>query len=186
MRAEAEQQLAADRLEAAEAQRLSGASASRWRKAEGRVGADTPALLAIWASEGSFTGGAHANLLYRIVWWDKRAGKTLALDDLLANPAAALAALQGAFCAALDEERARKRQGRPVDLPSFSECPDLARQVLVPMSVGAGPEIALFSVKLPPYEAGPYAEGSYEITVPVTAGWIAHLNPEWRDAFRVP
>lgn len=186
MRAEAERQLAADRLEAAKARGLAGASATWWKEIEWRVGANTPGVLVLWAGERAFTGGAHANLLYRSVWWDKRRGRTLAVDDMLADPAAAFAALQERFCAALDGERARRRQGSPVELPAFNACPDLAQQVLVPVTVGAGPELALFSVKLPPYAAGPYAEGSYEVAVPVTTGFMMQLKPEWRSAFRVP
>ena len=34
-----------------------------------------------------------------------------------------------------------------------------------------------------PYEAGPYAEGSYEVTLPVTPAVLAAVKPEWRGAF---
>ena len=34
-----------------------------------------------------------------------------------------------------------------------------------------------------PYEAGPYAEGDYEITLPVTDAVIAAVKPEYRPSF---
>jgi hypothetical protein len=37
-----------------------------------------------------------------------------------------------------------------------------------------------------PYNAGPYAEGSYEVTLPVTAAVVAAAKPEYRAAFVAP
>ena len=34
-----------------------------------------------------------------------------------------------------------------------------------------------------PYEAGPYAEGDYEVTLPVTQAVLAAVRPEYRAAF---
>jgi hypothetical protein len=34
-----------------------------------------------------------------------------------------------------------------------------------------------------PYEAGPYAEGDYEITLPVTPEVLAAVKPEYRADF---
>ena len=34
-----------------------------------------------------------------------------------------------------------------------------------------------------PYEAGPYAEGGYEVTLPVTPAILAVVKPEYRASF---
>jgi hypothetical protein len=34
-----------------------------------------------------------------------------------------------------------------------------------------------------PYAAGPYAEGSYEVTLPVTPALLKAVKPEYRAAF---
>jgi hypothetical protein len=40
-------------------------------------------------------------------------------------------------------------------------------------------------VLVAPYNAGPYAEGSYEVTVPVTPEILALVKAEYRDSFAV-
>ena len=36
---------------------------------------------------------------------------------------------------------------------------------------------------VPPYNAGPYAEGAYEVTLPVDAGLIDAIRPEYQRFF---
>ena len=36
-----------------------------------------------------------------------------------------------------------------------------------------------------PYSAGPFAEGTYEVTVPVTPAIIAAVKPQYRASFAV-
>jgi hypothetical protein len=38
---------------------------------------------------------------------------------------------------------------------------------------------------VPPYEAGPYAEGAYEVTLPVSAAVVAAVKGEYRPSFEV-
>ena len=38
-------------------------------------------------------------------------------------------------------------------------------------------------VLIGPYEAGPYVEGGYEVTLPVTAEVLAVVKPEYRASF---
>ncbi len=90
-----------------------------------------------------------------------------------------------AYCKALDRQRAEKRQ---VPLPLEGEdwmvdCPPLAKQVVVPVDANGDGRIEAFRVLLPPYEAGPYAEGSYEVDVPVTGAVRGLVKPEYRRMF---
>lgn len=125
--------------------------------------AETDGLLALSSSLYSFTGGAHGNLAFGTAIWDRGAGKRIAFAELFDNPAAALAALKPGFCAALDAERAKRRQGQKAT--GFTDCPDLAKQPIVPVGVG---RIGSFRVLVPPYEAGPWSEGAYEIPLDAT------------------
>lgn len=122
--------------------------------------AETDLLLALSAQQYSFTGGAHGNVLLRAVIWDRGAGRRLNFAELFDNPKAAMAALKPEFCKALDAERAQRRGGQVGT--SFADCPDFTAYAIVPMGDG---EIGALRVLVPPYEAGPWAEGVYEITL---------------------
>lgn len=187
MRSEAQVQLRNDRAEAT-ANRQAGGQSGRtwWRSADWQLGADAPRLLNLWVAETQVGSGTRANLTYKSRWWDKQAGRMLDLDDLAQDSAQALQALTPAFCSAIASQQAMKRGDRPVDLAAYKQCPSLAEQVLVPQILGADRRIALFSVKVAPGNAGPRAEGSYEITIPVNAAFISVLKPEWQSSFRAP
>lgn len=144
----------------------------RW-KAE----AETDSLLALSSSLYSFTGGAHGNLVLGSALWDRGAGKRIGFAELFDNPAAALAALKPGFCKALDAERAERRQGQKGS--GFTDCPDLARQKIVPVGEG---RITSFRVLVPPYEAGPWSEGAYEIGLEAAPA-KPFLNPRFARAF---
>ena len=40
--------------------------------------------------------------------------------------------------------------------------------------------------QIAPYEAGPYAEGTYEITLPVDGAVMRALKPQYRASFSIP
>ena len=142
--------------------------------------AETDLLLAFSARQYSFTGGAHGNIVLRSVIWDRGAGRRIGFAELFTDPAAAMAALKPAFCKALDAERASRRQGQA--LAGFSDCPDPAAYPIVPQGDGG---IGTIRVLVPPYEAGPWSEGVYEITL--DAGPLRNfLAPRYRAAFTNP
>ena len=122
--------------------------------------AETDLLLALSAQQYTYTGGAHGNVLLRSVLWDRGVGRRLGFAELFQTPAKAMAALKPAFCTALDEERKQRRGGELGQ--TFNDCPDFAAYPIVPMGDG---EINALRVLVPPYEAGPWAEGVYEITL---------------------
>jgi hypothetical protein len=64
----------------------------------------------------------------------------------------------------------------------FSECPPLDELVIL---LGSSDRQAINRIGLiaPPYVAGPYAEGSYEVTLPVTRAVLQAVKPRYRDAF---
>jgi hypothetical protein len=142
--------------------------------------AETDALIALSARTYSYTGGAHGNLGLRSLIWDRAAGRRIAFAELFVDPKAALAALQPDFCKTLDVQRALRRQG--VRDSNFSDCPPLADLPVVPVGDGA---INSFRVLVPPYTAGPWSEGAYEIGL-MTDPVLPLLLPRYRASFAKP
>jgi hypothetical protein len=139
--------------------------------------AETDLLLGFSGEQYRFTGGAHGNLVLRGIIWDRGANRRIAFSELFQNPAAATAAMKPAFCKALDAERAQRRGGQVGNM--FDDCPDFTAYAIVPLGDG---EISAFRVLVPPYEAGPWAEGSYEIMLDASLV-KAYLLPRYAPVF---
>lgn len=125
--------------------------------------AETDQLLAFSAQEYSFTGGAHGNIALTAVIWDRGADRAIAFAELFTEPRAMYATLQPAFCKALDDARRQRRDGQLGD--SFADCPDLAGY---PVTLVGDGRISGIRILVPPYEAGPWVEGVYEIDLDST------------------
>ena len=73
-------------------------------------------------------------------------------------------------------------QNSPVRDPNFSTCPALAELPVVPVGNGT---IGSFRVLVPPYTAGPWVEGVYEIALE-TGPVLPHVAPRFAGAFAKP
>lgn len=147
------------------------------------VSADTPRFLALKSEVYSYTGGAHGMSSYDVLLWDKPRDRETSVQALMTSPAAFANAIRERFCAGLDQARAKKR-GAPVtrgDDP-FTQCIDPMQEILLPTSKD-GKLIDGITVVIAPYSAGPYAEGSYEIPLPVDAAMRKAIKTEYEDAF---
>lgn len=158
----------------------------RWQ--EWQVLADTPGWLSLTALIGIDSGGAHPNYVYAATLWDKAAGQRRKTIDLFTAPAALATAIHTPFCAELQAQRAHKRGGQAslsqpsMDMSEFDTCPDpLAQTLALRADSSAGFDHLV--VLIAPYEAGPYAEGTYEIALPVTPALLASVKPQWRNSF---
>ncbi|MEJ7926454.1 DUF4163 domain-containing protein [Sphingobium sp. AN641] len=147
------------------------------------VAADTPRFLALRSETYVFTGGAHGMTGYEALIWDKARKRETSMAALMTSSADFADAIRDAFCERLDRERAVKRGGPVVrgDDP-FTDCIDPMEQVLVPTSRD-GKLIDAITVLIGPYAAGPYAEGSYDVTIPVTPAIFATIKTEYQDGF---
>lgn len=148
------------------------------------VVASLPDWLSLSAEVSSYEGGAHPNHGYDALLWDRKAGKRRAALDLFTSKAALSGAIRQDFCRLLDRERAKKR-GAPVKRGSdepFSDCIDPVESTVILGSAG-GKAFDRIGVLIGPYEAGPYVEGGYEVTLPVTAAVLAAVKPEYRGSF---
>lgn len=156
-------------------------------EAQWQIVADLPGWLSLSASVYTYSGGAHGMTVSDTLLWDRRAEALRGPVDLFTSKDALRAALRTPFCDALDRER-EKRRGEPVDRASgdiFSECIDPLDQTLI-LGSSNGEAFDRIGVLVPPYNAGAYAEGSYEVTLPVTASVMKALKPQYRSAFAIP
>lgn len=148
-----------------------------------KVVASLPGWLSISSEFYTYSGGAHGMSGSDTLLWDRHAETVRKPVDLFVSKEALSKALRTPFCAALDKERV-KRRGGPIDKSDemFSECIDPLDQVVILGSTN-GQTFDRIGVLVPPYNAGPYAEGSYEITLPVTGAVMAALKPQYRASF---
>ena len=151
---------------------------------EWQVVTDLPGWLSLSQRNSHFEGGAHPNSGFDSRVWDRKAGRALAPRDLFVSAKALDDALRGPFCDALDRERAVRR-GEPVNRASgddFDACIAPSEQTLILGSTDRK-RFDRIGILVSPYAAGPYAEGSYDITVPVTPAVLQAVKPEFRAAF---
>jgi hypothetical protein len=148
---------------------------------EWAVVADLPRFLSLSASTYMFTGGAHPNGTYDALMWDREANKALTAEDLFTSQAELQKVLAPRWCAALRKERTKRLEEDYGEDETFP-CPPIKELVVLPGSASkqAFDRIGLLAA---PYVAGSYAEGSYEVTLPVTAAVIAAVKPEYRAYF---
>ncbi|KHK92722.1 DUF4163 domain-containing protein [Novosphingobium malaysiense] len=145
-----------------------------------------PNWLSLSAEIYTYTGGAHGMSAFDSLLWDRRAETARKPRDLFASTDALRQAIREPFCDALDKER-EKRRGEPVMRGSgqtFTECIDPIAQTLI-LGSSNGETFDRLGILVGPYEAGPYAEGTYDITLPVTGKVMAVLKPQYRTGFSV-
>lgn len=143
-----------------------------------------PGWLSLSGSVYEFSGGAHGNTGSMALLWDKAAGRVRDPLSLFLSREAFDAALRRPFCAALNKERAIRREA-PVDPASDDEFDACLEPSQVTVLLGSSDRRQFNRIGLiaDPYAAGPYVEGSYDVTLPVTAPVLKALRPEFRAAF---
>lgn len=145
-----------------------------------------PGWLSLSATYWNYTGGAHGMSWFGAMLWDRTARVPRNPLDLFTGKAALAAAIRTPFCAALDRQRAEKR-GEKVDRKSdepFNACIDPTAETVI-LGSASGRAFDRIGILVAPYSAGPYAEGTYEVTVPVTPAVLAAVKPRFRAAFAV-
>ena len=149
-----------------------------------QVVTDLPGWLSLSAAYWSYSGGAHGMSWSGAMLWDRAARIPRSPLDLFTSKAALARAIREPFCAALDRQRTEKR-GEPVRRGSgdeFDACIDPTAQTVI---LGSRGHTAFdrIGILVAPYSAGPYAEGEYEVTVPVTPAVLAAVKPQFRRSF---
>lgn len=148
------------------------------------VVADLPDWISLSAHLSSYTGGAHPNYGFDTLVWDKQSDAPLEPISFFTSPAALDGAIGEQLCDALNAERAERR-GEPVEEgsdDSFDACiePDETNLLL---GSSDGEKFDRIGIQIAPYLAGPFVEGSYEFTFPVTEEVLEVVREEYRPAF---
>lgn len=151
---------------------------------EWTVVTETPELVSLSSEFYVYSGGAHGMSGFDSILWDKSHSRLVQPLDVAISHKKLSDALRGPFCDKLDAERAERRGGpvsRGTDAP-FSDCIDPVEQTVI---YGSSDREAIdrIGILVGPYAAGSYAEGTYEITLPVTRQVMAAIKPEYRDFF---
>jgi hypothetical protein len=134
-------------------------------------------LLSLASAYWAFTGGAHGNGSTSLLLWDRRAGKEIKFDSLFASRDGYAKVLRDPYCRALAAER-KKRRGNdyePGGVPEFDTCPKFSELALIPADSKHRGRFDTIHLIAAPYTAGPYAEGDYDIALPVTRRLVAAL-----------
>lgn len=152
------------------------------------VAAKPDGWLSLVAETDSYFGGAHGMYTFDSLVWNDRELKGVKPSALFTAPEALREAIRQRFCARLDALREECR-GEPVPEDSddpFDACIDPIEDAVIVLRSQSGDAFDTIAVLVPPYAAGPYAEGVYEVEIPVTRRVIAALKPEYRGVFALP
>jgi hypothetical protein len=140
-------------------------------------------LLSLSGGHWAYTGGAHGNGGTSALLWDRKLDREIPVGSLLRAGTSWNGAIRQPFCVLLDRERAERR-GEPVkndDL--FGDCPSLGSVSVLLEDSDRNRRFDHVLVTADPYVAGPYVEGAYEISLPITEAMIERLKPEYRASF---
>jgi hypothetical protein len=148
---------------------------------EWKVVTETPLLLSLSGETYRFTGGAHGNTALEPLVWDKAKARRVDPRAMFESPAAMRRVFGASWCAWLKGER-RRRLGSDPGTGDIFPCPPVSNLTVL---LGSTDRRAINRIGLVAgqYVAGSYAEGMYEMTVPVTPAVLAIVRPEWRGAF---
>ena len=150
-----------------------------------RLAGDDGRLLSLRGEGAFYFGGAHPIPGRMAILWDRKAdaeiavnGRTLFTDGL--------ESLRASYCAALDAERARRSDWVPGSGQTYLdiyECPAFDRLAIVPAGE-AGQPFDRITFVAAPYVAGPYSDGEYAVTFPVTSEFIGLIASDYRPSFK--
>lgn len=161
------------------------------------VSADTPELMAVSADGSRYTGGAHGQPLVARFVWLKQEGRLLPIEELIVEADSRktvagyvqqqlIAEMESRLQAdRLDDEQLEQarsngrrmiKQGTEAQAENFSQ--------FLPVVDRQGRVEALRFV-FPPYQVGPYSDGTQSVDVPVQM-LLPHLAPQYRALFASP
>jgi hypothetical protein len=125
------------------------------------------------------TGGAHPNIVYGAILWDKALKRPVTFPSLF-RPGADLTPVQTALCEGIRaESNARFGAARDGAGPTCPRLEDLPFQLAPSTDQG---KAAGLTFLISPGSLGSMAEGPYEVTVPLSA-FASLLSPAYADEF---
>lgn len=146
---------------------------------EWTVAGETKSLLSLKGEGYAYMGGAHGEGGNMALLWDKTKDQPIAPATNLFKDG--LETLHKPYCAALEQEKKRVRGQEGPD-PVGENCPAY-KDLAIVLTGAAGEKFSAVQIIANPYVTGSYAEGTYAITLPLTAAALGEVKPEWRDQF---
>lgn len=147
---------------------------------EWQVVADLTRFLSLSNSLYTYGGGAHGNYARGALVWDRDKGEAINPKAMFTSLGVLGDAIGGRACALLNAER-EERRGEPISPGGWPDhCVSMDETVLF-LGSSDGQSFDRLGVYYAPYVAGPYAEGDFEFTLPVTQSVIEAVRPEYRD-----
>jgi hypothetical protein len=146
-----------------------------WR--DWTVAGQTDRLISLRSQTETFTGGAHGMHTTGLMLWDKEKKTEVDFPGLFSSASGYWPLLKEQFCTALNSERLRRFQAE------ITHCPKPEELVLIPADTNSDWTFDTIRIVADPYVAGVYAEGRYEIPVPVPVDLVTALKPEYRSSF---
>jgi hypothetical protein len=142
----------------------------------------TPRLLSLQYELGTYTGGAHPNTSYGALLWDRAQNREISVGSLFLHAGSVAALTRASYCNSLDAERRKRRGGEKLG-GEFDECPKYSDLAIATVDKNRNGRFDTIEFVASPYTAGPYAEGEYQVSLPVTSQLIAAIRPEYRNSF---
>lgn len=139
-------------------------------------------LLSLSSLASFYRGGAHGSAVYEGILWDTSADAGIEMAELFQDARWA-DRFTARFCEALNRERRDKRDLPQATADELGPCPNLAEHVALPADTDGDQRFDTLSILLPPYAAGSYVEGTYEIDLPFTPMDVSRVRAEYRAAF---
>ena len=158
---------------------------------------DTPKVVAVSAEGSSYTGGAHGQpLVARFVWLPEKE-QLLTAQALIDSPkgwqavsdytsdtllAQAMARAQGEDMTPEEQQAQVRNLSKMIDEGTAPEAANFAQ--FQPVMDAAG-RIAALRFVFPPYQVGPYSDGTQTVDVPA-AVLLPHVATDYRELFAHP
>src|SRR5690606_36377565 len=138
-----------------------------------------PGWISLSGMLSGYDGGAHPNYTYLALLWDSQTDSKVNAIDLFSSPAAFEKAVDERFNNELNRQRRGKREGDLGEGP-FAAALQPGEQTII-LGSSDGQRFDRIGFLVPPYQAGPYVEGAYEVTLSVDAALLEALKPEYRQ-----
>ena len=142
-------------------------------------------LLSLESQTMIVTGGAQPSHGADALLWDRRARAEIKAERLFGTGKDLAKLVHAPYCVTLEGERAKRRGAAVQPGDAFSACPQLRALAVVPADSNANRRFDRVRLVAPNGVAGAYAEGRYDIAVPVTAAMRAAIKPAFRSSFEV-
>lgn len=139
-------------------------------------------LLSLKIETYEFTGGAHGVNYSEPFLWDRQRRKEISFGTLLADSSAEARLLRSPFCHRLSDQRTKRNGEKMAEV--FEDCPKLSDLTILPGDADGDGRFGDIHLIADPGVAGSNAEGTYDISLPVTAKFIATIKPNYRSSFK--